>query len=381
MFSPEYIPSDYHYTKTDPYFNDWNAARIIDHKCYFDMYLPHVKQPGISEQTTDDFGVKPMKQIIPQVVKNQIRQFNAQTKKLNRSRYLRAWADCSFCFLLLGCAPDDYYQFSFPGKTWKERNSFLTYRRNHWMIKKYNPREFEGLLHKDAFDTRFAAYVGRECCVLNREDGAALLRDFLKRHKKAFMKQKNNACGRGAFILTEEEFLSGNYPTFDFDDYVAEECIVQHHELARLNPYAVNSIRVLTFHGVILQAGLKVGVGSSVVDNVHAGSVYGNIDLETGKTNAAFRNIDRDSFTTHPTTGEPLVGFQVPHWDLVKAVVVKIAESLPEIPYIGWDVAVTETGVCIIEGNDEPGQDGEITGIYTAIRQIEKGQRKARKNR
>ena len=193
------------------------------------------------------------------------------------------------------------------------------------------------------------------------------------------MKQKNSACGRGAFVLTEEEYLSGNYTPFDLNDYVAEECIVQHPDLARLNPYAVNSIRVLSFHNVILQAGLKVGIGTAVVDNVHAGSVYGNIDLETGRTNAPFRNIELDSFTTHPSTGESLVGFQIPHWEQVKYVVVKITKALPEIPYIGWDVAVTKTGVCIIEGNDEPGQDGEITGIYPAIRKIEKGQQKLKK--
>ncbi len=309
----------------------------------------------------------------------QISDFNRLTKKLNHAHYARSWIDLMFCFLLLGCAPDDYYQFSFPGKPWKDRNSFLTHRRNHRLIKKYNPRELEGILHKDAFDVRFSEYIGRECCALDRETGDARLKDFLKRHKKAFMKQKNSACGRGAFVLTEDNYLSGVFQPFDFDDYVAEECIVQHPDLARLNPYAVNSIRVLTFHSVILQAGLKVGVGTAVVDNVHAGSVYGNIDLETGKTNAPFRNIDLDSFTTHPSTGESLVGFQIPHWELLKSVVVKIAEALPEIPYVGWDVAVTEKGVCIIEGNDEPGQDGEITGIYHAIRKIEKGQRKREK--
>lgn len=47
LFSPAYIPVDFYYTKIDPYFNDWNAARVIDHKCYYDMYLPNIKQPGI----------------------------------------------------------------------------------------------------------------------------------------------------------------------------------------------------------------------------------------------------------------------------------------------------------------------------------------------
>ena len=55
MFSPEYIPSDFFYTKIDPYFNDWNAARVIDHKCYYDMYLPNVKHPGIVAKRINGF--------------------------------------------------------------------------------------------------------------------------------------------------------------------------------------------------------------------------------------------------------------------------------------------------------------------------------------
>lgn len=45
LFSPWYIPLDIYYTKVDPFFNDWNMARVIDHKCFYDMYLPNVKQP------------------------------------------------------------------------------------------------------------------------------------------------------------------------------------------------------------------------------------------------------------------------------------------------------------------------------------------------
>ena len=58
-FSPDYIPSDYHYTKIDPYFNDWNAARVIDHKCFFDMYLPNVKQPGTVAKRINGYWYDP----------------------------------------------------------------------------------------------------------------------------------------------------------------------------------------------------------------------------------------------------------------------------------------------------------------------------------
>lgn len=33
-----YIPCDLHYCKIDPFFNDWDAARYLDNKCYYDNW-------------------------------------------------------------------------------------------------------------------------------------------------------------------------------------------------------------------------------------------------------------------------------------------------------------------------------------------------------
>ena len=66
QFFPEYIPSDFYYTKVDTYFNDWSIARVIDHKCYYDMYLPNVKQPGVVAKRINGYWYDAAGQRIPE---------------------------------------------------------------------------------------------------------------------------------------------------------------------------------------------------------------------------------------------------------------------------------------------------------------------------
>lgn len=49
-----------------------------------------------------------------------------------------------------------------------------------------------------------------------------------------------------------------------------------------------------------------------------------------------------------------MLGRKIPHWDEVVAISKRAAECLPEIRFIGWDVAIGEDGVQLIEGNHNP---------------------------
>ena len=48
---------------------------------------------------------------------------------------------------------------------------------------------------------------------------------------------------------------------------------------------------------------------------------------------------------------------------------------IPEVQYAGWDVAILEDGVAIIEGNRDPGHDVvqmiAQTGLYNKIRKYQ----------
>ena len=81
-----------------------------------------------------------------------------------------------------------------------------------------------------------------------------------------------------------------------------------------------------------------------------------------------------NKYIYHPTTHEKLVGFEIPLWDLAKKEVIKASQLLAEVQYIGWDVAILENSIALIEGNHDPGHDVvqmiAQTGLYRDILRI-----------
>lgn len=315
-----------------------------------------------------------MRNLVPELVKSQIRSFNQETKRINGGRYIRAWADELFCLIRYGSTPSDYYQYEFHKLRGRERDRFVTWRRSQKLIRENGP-DCGAIVEKDRFNRRFEKYLNRDWIDLQTASVEDFQR-FLERHGRAFMKPLGGACGKGMFILTKEDFAARGNDLAPYRAYIAEELIVQHEVLRRLNPCAVNTIRVLTYRGEILLAVLKLGTGKNIVDNRKSNGLNGNIDLETGITNSVFYDLDYHPFYRHPDTKEILLGVQIPFWDELKATVKEAALALPEVPYLGWDVAVTPTGIAIVETNEEPGhklsQGASKTGVYQEIRRIKK---------
>lgn len=78
-------------------------------------------------------------------------------------------------------------------------------------------------------------------------------------------------------------------------------------------------------------------------------------DRYTGVITTPAANYDGMVFENHPNTGVKIVGFQIPNFDAVKEVASTAARLIPEIRYVGWDIAVTEDSAQLIEGNEYPG--------------------------
>ncbi len=57
----------------------------------------------------------------------------------------------------------------------------------------------------------------------------------------------------------------------------------------------------------------------------------------------------------HPISKEKIVGFNVPMFKEAVEMVKEAATVVPEMGYIGWDVAISEKGPVIVEGNCFPG--------------------------
>ena len=56
-------------------------------------------------------------------------------------------------------------------------------------------------------------------------------------------------------------------------------------------------------------------------------------------------------------TGTPIKGFQFPDWDKATDLVKRASMVIPQVAYIGWDVAFSDKGPVLVEGNDFAGHD------------------------
>lgn len=309
---------------------------------------------------------------LQRLMRSQIDEFNRNTKRFNDGRYVSAWIDEFFCFFLYGATPDDYYQYAFHKRSARERNTFITHRRSKRLIKENGSRA-EAIVEKDAFNRRFADFLNRDWIDLQTAT-AEEFKAFLDKHGRAFMKPLGGACGKGIFVLTREEFENNGADIEAYRNYIAEEVLVQSPVISKLNPSSVNTVRVLTYKGEILLCALKLGTGKEIVDNQHAKGLNGNVDLETGITNTPFLDLELNEYYRHPDTNEILLGVQVPNWDKLMTKVSAAAKLIPEVPYLGWDVAILENDVAIIEANEAPGHDlvqgAPKIGVYGRIREI-----------
>ena len=179
----------------------------------------------------------------------------------------------------------------------------------------------------------------------------------------ALSEKMQQFAARGASQLT---FLIGS--SFGLDEDlkkkgadVIEEVVIQHPDMNRINPGSVNTIRVYTVlsDGVsnMVYACIRMGNSDRPVDNINAGGMYSPIDLETGKIACAACDKQRIVYERHPRSGCLLKGYQIPYWDKVMDICREAAHKVPQMGYIGWDVAITKDGPLFIEANNMPGHD------------------------
>ena len=254
----------------------------------------------------------------------------------------------------------DYLDWDVVMLTAAERRTYITHpKSNHLAMTLNDPELRRVFADKLRFNARFAEYIGRDWIDL-READAGTVRSFLDAHGRAMLKVPDSLSGHGiekveaGEVEDAETFLAEALARRQF---LLEGYIVQHPEMASLCPTSVNSLRVITyFDGEklhVLASVLKMGNGGDI-DNFSNGGMYTMLD-ETGTARFAAFDESGTSYATHPLTGTSIVGFQVPRYDEVVPLLERAARVVPEVPYVGWDVAITPDGPVIIEGNPNSG--------------------------
>jgi hypothetical protein len=151
----------------------------------------------------------------------------------------------------------------------------------------------------------------------------------------------------------------------NLSDYLVSDFITQGEYSKSIYPKSVNTVRMLTMldpltkQAFIAAAAHRIGNNTSYpVDNCAAGGFTAYIEPETGTMGKATSTVLKGKtlawHTNHPDTGAPIEGVIIPNWANVRNTVLQMATSLQFIPYIGWDIVITDDGFTIIEANDGP---------------------------
>lgn len=190
--------------------------------------------------------------------------------------------------------------------------------------------------------------------------------NFMKTHDKFIIKPLSLYGGKGFRVVDSrkesanvESILKGYLHLPEYSKgFLLEEFIVQDSRLAEFHPESVNTIRISTVNfGNTIETKwpvLRMGRGNSVVDNAAAGGIVAAIDEKKGTILCAGDEQRGSSYTIHPDTHKPLIGFQIPCWDELLETIKSMASMCPDCHIMGWDMALTDKGWVVVECNYGP---------------------------
>lgn len=198
--------------------------------------------------------------------------------------------------------------------------------------------------------------------------------DLLKEKGKLFIKPYGVGKGEGVNILiyqdgqifvdqkvyTEEEFINFLKRR---DNWFISEAMKQHQYSDDIYDQTVNTIRLITLRDIhtnqfkVFFAVQRIGTSATIpVDNGSRGGLVSKIDLETGVLSEARCLHNRNVYKVHPDSGAAIEGAQIPGWESIKEEILELANKMPYMHFIAWDILITEDGsMCIIEGNTSSG--------------------------
>ena len=240
-----------------------------------------------------------------------------------------------------------------------QRKTQITRGLSNQIVRRMNDKAYWYLFDdKATFNELFKEEVGRGWMKLSPDTDPEAFKAFLAAHPA---KPLEGSSGVGIARYTQDDW-QGREDDFlkellDGQIGIIEERVIQHPRLMALCPTSVNTIRIATLLGDkkqgIVYAFLRIGNGK-VMDNVDQGGMAARVDLESGKLLTVGADKQGNTYTEHPMTHTPIVGFEVPFFEEAKAMCLKAAQKVPQMRFVAWDVAVTEKGPVFIEGNSFP---------------------------
>lgn len=243
-----------------------------------------------------------------------------------------------------------------------QRKTQITRGLSNTIVRRMNDKAYWYLFDdKATFNELFKEEVGRGWMKLSADTDPAVFQAFLDSRPDIIAKPLEGSSGVGIERFTREHW-AGREADFlqellSKQIGIIEERVIQHPRMMEMCPASVNTIRIATLLGDkkqgIVYAFLRIGNGN-VMDNVDQGGMAARVDLDSGRLLTVGADKLGNTYTEHPITHTPIIGFEVPFFEEAKAMCLKAAQKVPQMRFVAWDVAITENGPVFIEGNSFP---------------------------
>jgi len=169
-----------------------------------------------------------------------------------------------------------------------------------------------------------------------------------------------------AGLLTERELLARLAARSRRRPILLQPRIENCAELSAINNGALSTLRIVTClderrRPEVVAAVMRMAIGDNHrVDNFHAGGIAAAVDLDHGALGPA-SDLGMDArlgwVDRHPDSGAQITGRTVPWWREACALAERAHRVFDDRTIVGWDIAPTEDGPIIVEGNGSPDLD------------------------
>lgn len=282
-------------------------------------------------------------------------------QEISEEEHDRLVIDMIYSLHRFGCAFDEYFWFDYPKLNTVDRAAFITDKVRYYLYNKLNLESNHSLFRNKAETYKvFGDYYKRRLIKIQNDEDYEVFASFADVARKFIVKQIDWGFGKGIRIVDIRDYHTLHEAFAEIRSMgttVLEELIVQDPKMAKLHPNSVNTVRIPVVKSAktgevhIFHPFFRTGRGEAAVDNGGAGGIFANVDAQTGIV--CTRGVDETGhqYLIHPDTKESFVGFKIPRWneaiELVKVISAKTTNR-----YIGWDLALTEVGWVVVEGND-----------------------------
>lgn len=261
----------------------------------------------------------------------------------------------------------DYTQYRFYEKKNRQRRKYVVFGRLLDLMKTCNDPNYRYIFdNKSEFNKKFAKYINRDRIDLSNTS----LEDFIKfanSNPEFFIKDPTGMFGMGIKKINTSQIdnIETTYQEFKAKSFLCEQPIIQSDEMNEFNKSTVNTLRVVSMidrdNNVHIIGGLlRLGRSGRYADNFHHQGIAAYIDPEYGIVSTMGFDKNKNWHIVHPDSKKKIVGYEIPIWDKVVETIKSAALEVPQMRYIGWDVAITKDNkVELVEGNSGADPDAE----------------------